>query len=165
MTIAVAFDLLARPGSLAIGERAGLVVAPRPVRAIRKRISVLRRYRELLRLSAREGFGPFMSVEGHAERTVDAEAVRLRRVLEAAGGVYIKLGQIAATRVDLLPGDVCEELARLQQHVPPEPRERVAEVLESELGADYESLFSEFDWEPLAAASIGQTHRGPAAHG
>ncbi len=158
MTIAVAFDLLARPGSLAIGERAGLVTAPRPGRAVRKRISVLRRYRELLRLSRREGFGPFMSVEGRAERTVDAQAIRLRRVLEAAGGVYIKLGQIAATRLDLLPGDVCEELARLQQHVPPEPRERVAEVLESELGPDYESLFSEFDWEPLAAASIGQTH-------
>ncbi|HVE19500.1 MAG TPA: AarF/UbiB family protein, partial [Ilumatobacteraceae bacterium] len=77
---------------------------------------------------------------------------------EAAGGVYIKLGQIAATRPDLLPGDVCEELARLQQHVPPEPRERIAEVLEAELGPGFESLFSDFDWEPLAAASIGQTH-------
>lgn len=158
MTIAVAFDLLARPGSLAMGERAGLVVASRPGHAVRQRISVLRRYRELLRLARREGFGPFMSNDGRAERTVDSQAVRLRRVLEAAGGVYIKLGQIAATRVDLLPGDVCEELARLQQHVPPEPREQIAEVLESELGPDYESVFSDFDWEPLAAASIGQTH-------
>ena len=159
MTIAVAFDLLARPGSLASGERAGLVTASRPGRAIRKRISVLRRYRELLRLSRREGFGPFMSVEGRAERTVDAEAVRLRRAcsrLRAAS--TSSWARSPQHRVDLLPGDVCEELARLQQRVPPEPRERVAEVLESELGSDYESLFSEFDWEPLAAASIGQTH-------
>ncbi|MEY2401992.1 MAG: ubiquinone biosynthesis protein [Ilumatobacteraceae bacterium] len=158
MAVAVAFDLLARPGSLAIGERAGLVVATRPGRAVRKRISVMRRYRELLRLARREGFGPFQSTDSRAERTAESEAVRLRRVLEAAGGVYIKLGQIAATRVDLLPGDVCEELSRLQQHVPPESRERVAEVLEAELGPDFESNFSDFEWEPLAAASIGQTH-------
>jgi ubiquinone biosynthesis protein len=158
MTIAVGLDLLARPGSLAVGERAGLVVATRPWRAIRKRINVLRRYRELLRLLRREGFGPMMSNGGRTERSINTQAVRLRHVLEAAGGVYIKLGQIAATRPDLLPGDVCEELARLQQRVPPESPERIAEVLEAELGADFESLFSEFDWEPLAAASIGQTH-------
>ena len=47
MAVAVALDLLARPGSLAIGERAGLVVAPRPLRAVKTRVAVLRRYREL----------------------------------------------------------------------------------------------------------------------
>jgi ubiquinone biosynthesis protein len=159
MTVAVAFDLLARPGSLAIGERAGMVVATRPLRAVRTRMSVLRRYRELVRLARREGFGPLQSSSGRAGRVVDTQAVRLRRVLEAAGGVYIKLGQIAATRVDLLPSEVCDELARLQQHVPPEPREGVASVLESEYGPDLDAVFSEFEWEPLAAASIGQTHR------
>ena len=50
MAVAVTLDLLARPGSLAIGERAGLVVAPRPVRAVKTRIAVLRRYRELVQL-------------------------------------------------------------------------------------------------------------------
>lgn len=159
MTTAVAFDLLARPGSLAIGERAGLVVATRPLRAVRKRISVLRRYRELVRLARREGFGPMLSSSERAERTVHTQAVRLRRVLEEAGGVYIKLGQIAATRVDLLPAEVCDELARLQQHVPPESREGIASVLESEFGPDLDAVFSEFEWDPLAAASIGQTHR------
>ena len=159
MTVAVAFDLLARPGSLAIGERAGLVVATRPARAVRTRIAVLRRYRELVRLARREGFGPLLSPTDRAERTIDTQAVRLRRVLEAAGGVYIKLGQIAATRVDLLPPEVCEELARLQQHVPPESREGIASVLEAEYGPDLDAVFSEFEWEPLAAASIGQTHR------
>jgi ubiquinone biosynthesis protein len=159
MTVAVAFDLLARPGSLAIGERAGLIIASHPRRAIRKRVGVFRRYRELLRLSRDEGFGPLMSQGDRLERTAESEAVRLRRVLEGAGGVFIKLGQIAATRVDLLPGDICEELAKLQQRVPPEPRDLIATVLQEELGPDFESLFSEFEWEPLAAASIAQTHR------
>jgi ubiquinone biosynthesis protein len=155
MTAAVALDLLARPGSLAIGERAGLVVTPRPIRAVRRRIAVFRRYRELVGLARREGFGPRRS---GPPVDVDSQAVRLRRVLEGAGGVYVKLGQIAATRVDLLPADVCAELATLQNRVPPEPREAIAAVLQAELG-DLDAIFAEFDWEPLAAASIGQTHR------
>ena len=158
MTTAVAFDLLARPGSLAIGDRAGLVVATRPLRAVRARIAVLRRYRELVRLARQEGFGPFLSTAGRAERTADSPGVRLRRVLEAAGGVYVKLGQIAATRIDLLPAEVCDELAHLQQHAPPETQDRIAAVLAAELGADLDTIFAEFEWEPLAAASIGQTH-------
>ncbi len=159
MAVAVVLDLLARPGTLALGERAGLVVAPHPVRAIRRRISVLRRYRELLRLTREHGFGPFLSAADRAERTVDPAGVRLRRVLEQAGGVYIKLGQIAATRVDLLPPDVCNELAGLQNRVSAESRERIAAVLEGELGTAVDEVFAEFDWEPLAAASIGQTYR------
>jgi ubiquinone biosynthesis protein len=159
MTAAVALDLLARPGSLATGERAGLVVAPRPVRAVRRRVDVFRRYRELVRLARREGFGPLLSSAGRAERSTESPGLRLRRVLEAAGGVYIKLGQIAATRVDLLSDDVCEELSRLQNQVPPESQDRMAAVLEAELGSNLDVIFSEFDWEPLAAASIGQTHR------
>ena len=165
MTVAVAFDLLARPGSLASSERAGLVIAPRPFRAVGRRIAVLRRYRELIHLARREGFGPMLTSNERAERTVDSQAVRLRRVLEAAGGVYIKLGQIAATRVDLLPVSVCEELARLQQQVPPESRERIESVLEAEFGPDLDATFAEFDWEPLAAASIGQTHRAQLKSG
>jgi ubiquinone biosynthesis protein len=158
MAVAVTLDLLARPGSLALGERAGLVVAPRPLRALRRRISVLRRYRELVRLGRREGFGPFMSASERAQRSAESTGIRLRRVLEEAGGVYIKLGQIAATRVDLLPAEVCEQLAGLQNQVAPESREDVAAVLEAELGAAVDEIFAEFEWEPLAAASIGQTH-------
>ena len=159
MAAAVTLDLLARPGSLALGERAGLVVAPTPLRAVKRRISVLRRYRELVRLCRQEGFGPFLSESERAERTIDAPGVRIRRVLEQAGGVYIKLGQIAATRVDLLPRDICDELAELQNRVKSEPKERIAPVLEAELGAPVEQVFAEFDWEPLAAASIGQTYK------
>ena len=83
-----------------------------------------------------EGFGPFQRKRQPVERSRLAEAVRLRRVLERAGGVYVKLGQIAATRVDLLPSDVCAELGAT-----PEPCRRrslartIAAVLEAELGS------------------------------
>jgi ubiquinone biosynthesis protein len=120
---------------------------------------VLRRYRELVRICREQGFGPFQSAADRAERTAVATGVRLRRILEQAGGVYVKLGQIAATRVDLLPPDVCVELATLQNRVAAEPRERIEPVLEAELGARVSEVFDDFDWEPLAAASIGQTYR------
>ena len=158
MAAAVSFDLLARPGTLAVGDRAGLVMAPRPLRALSRRVSVLRRYRELAQLLRREGFGPLISPSAKIERTIEPTGLRLRRVLEDAGGVYIKLGQIAATRVDLLPPDVCEELTALHNRVEPVPADEVAAVLEAEFGADLERVFAEFEWQPLAAASIGQTH-------
>jgi ubiquinone biosynthesis protein len=158
MASAVAVDLAAPPGSLAIGERAGLVVTPRPMHAVRLRLEIFRRYRELLGLLRREGFRPSLT-SGLLEGAPEEVGVRLRRVLEQAGGAYIKLGQIAATRIDLIPAPIADELAKLQNRVPPEPTEVVAEVLEEELDGDVEKIFAEFDWEPLAAASIGQTHR------
>ena len=159
MAVAVALDLVARPGSLAAAEQAGLVTAPRPLRALRRRIDVARRYRELLRLIRSQGFGPFLGAGGKAERAAEPAGVRLRRVLEEAGGVYVKMGQIAATRVDLLPPEICAELSALQNRTPTEPRERIQRVLEEELGCPASTAFAEFDWSPLAAASIAQTHR------
>jgi len=129
MAVAVALDLLAPPGSLAIGERAGLVVAPRLLRALRMRVAAVRRYRQLLRLARREGFGPLLLAGRRVERPGATIAVRLRRVLEEAGGVYVKVGQIAATRMDLVPPEICAELARLQNQVPAEPVERVRPAL------------------------------------
>ena len=158
MAAAVALDLLARPGSLAVGERAALVVRPRPLQAVRLRVATLRRYRELVELARREGFGPSLAGE-RGDGSGEPVGIRLRRLLEAAGGVYIKLGQIAATRVDILPADVCAELAMLQNRVPPEPVEDIKPILEAELGGSVDDVFAEFDWQPLAAASIGQTYR------
>ena len=120
MAAAVALDLLARPARWR--SASGPAWSSRPGRCApcAGGSSVLRRYRELVRLCRQEGFGPFLAAAERAERTVDAPGVRLRRVLEQAGGVYIKLGQIAATRVDLLPREVCDELAELQNRVPAE---------------------------------------------
>ena len=159
MGIAVMVDLLAAPGSLARAEEAGLVVAPRPIRSVRGRVDVFRRYRELLGLIRQHGFGPLLATGGKAERAAEPAGVRLRRVLEEAGGVYVKIGQIAATRIDLLPPEICAELAKLQNRVPAEPAENIEPMLEAELGGSVDAVFAEFDWEPLAAASIGQTYR------
>jgi ubiquinone biosynthesis protein len=158
MAVAVALDMVARPGTLSTPEQAGLVVPPRPLRAIRRRIDVFRRYHELIGLIRAQGFGPFLTASRKEETAAQPVGVRLRRVLQDAGGVYVKLGQIAATRPDLMPPEICAELARLQNQAPPEPVDRIRAVLEAELGRPVDELFAEFDWEPLAAASIGQTH-------
>jgi ubiquinone biosynthesis protein len=159
MTVAVALDLLARPGSLATAGHAGLVVTPRPLRAWRTRAAVLRRFGELRRLARAEGIGLVRSVPGREkDNLVDPAGVRLRRVLEQAGGVYVKLGQVAATRPDLVPPDIRGELAALQNRVGPEPAGRIRSVLAAELGCDLDDVFAEFDWEPLAAGSIAQIH-------
>ena len=128
---------------------------PHPLHAVRRRFDVLRRYRELLTIARHEGFGPGRS---GAPGELDNQAVRLRRVLEAAGGVYVKLGQIDVTRVDLLPSDVCADAGDFQNRVPAESSDAIAGVLAEELGDDLDAVFAEFDWEPPAAASIGQTH-------
>jgi ubiquinone biosynthesis protein len=159
MAVAVAIDLLSSPGSLARAEAAGLVVAPRPLQSVRGRVDVYRRYRELVGLARRHGFGPLLAAGGKAERSNEPIGVRLRQVLEEAGGVYVKIGQIAATRVDLVPPEICDELAKLQNRVPTEAPERIETVLEAELGGSVDAVFADFDWEPLAAASIGQTYR------
>jgi ubiquinone biosynthesis protein len=159
MATAVMLDLLARPGSLARGEAAGLLVTPRPIRTVTTRVAVFLRYRELLRIARQEGFGPFVSAATREEQSGVTIGVRIRHVLERAGGVYIKLGQIAATRVDLVPPEIAEELAELQNRVEPEPADVIRPAIEREIGGDVATVFAEFEWEPLAAASIGQTHR------
>jgi ubiquinone biosynthesis protein len=156
MTVAVALDLLARPGSLATAGHAGLVVTPRPLRAWRTRLAVVRRFGELRRLAKAEGIGLVRSAR--RRDSLDPAGVRLRRVLEQAGGVYVKLGQLAATRPDLVPPDIRGELVALQNRVGPEPADRIRSVLAVELGCDPDDVFAEFDWEPLAAGSIAQTH-------
>jgi ubiquinone biosynthesis protein len=165
MAVAVILDLAARPGSLAVGDDAGLFVRPRLIRATRLRIQVLGRYLQLIRLLRRAGFGPLLTRRQRRTRAADAAAVRARRVLEEAGGVYVKLGQLAASRVDLLPADVCRELAALDNRVAPVPADSMRTLLETELGVPIDDVFTAFDWEPIAAASIGQTYRAQLRSG
>jgi ubiquinone biosynthesis protein len=85
-------------------------------------------------------------------------AVRIRHVLEELGPIYVKFGQILSTRRDLLPDDIAEELARLQDRVPPFPGREARAIVEEEYGKSVQEVFSEFDERPLASASIAQVH-------
>ncbi|HJH32083.1 MAG TPA: AarF/ABC1/UbiB kinase family protein [Methanosarcinaceae archaeon] len=84
---------------------------------------------------------------------------RARKVLEELGPTYIKLGQILSVRQDLIPIKYANELAKLQDAVPPFDFEDVRLLIRQELGAPIDGIFSEFEHEPIAAASIGQVHR------
>lgn len=74
------------------------------------------------------------------------------------GGVMIKLGQFLSARVDVLPPEITEELQGLQDEVNPEETGRIMAVIQAELG-DFNGRFAEIEAEPMAAASLGQTHR------
>lgn len=85
-------------------------------------------------------------------------AIRLRRFLEDAGPIYIKLGQALSTRSDLLPADVIKQLSQLQDNVPPFPGEQAQALIEKTYHQPIDQLFDDFDAEPLASASIAQVH-------
>jgi ubiquinone biosynthesis protein len=86
-------------------------------------------------------------------------AVRVRRALEDLGPLFVKFGQILSTRRDLLPDDLAEELARLQDRVPPFPGAEARRIVEQAYGRPVAAVFRYFDEEPLASASIAQVHR------
>ncbi|MGK9171229.1 ubiquinone biosynthesis protein UbiB [Inquilinus limosus] len=90
---------------------------------------------------------------------------RLRLAIEALGPTFVKLGQILATRSDLLPPEWIAELEKLHDRVPPLPYEAVAPLVEAALGSPPDAVFARFDREPLASASIAQVHRAALADG
>jgi len=83
---------------------------------------------------------------------------RLRLALQELGPVYVKFGQILSTRRDLLPLDIADELALLQDQVPPFPGEEARKIIEEALGEPVDTVFASFDIQPLASASIAQVH-------
>ena len=157
------YELLAKPGALA-RARTGLASVPRPFRTARLASQRLGRYAQISRIAVRHGFGSTLGL-GDSDGDADAVggkapvAVRLRRALEECGGMFVKLGQVLSTRSDLLPDHVVAELSRLQDRVAQDPREAMQAVVEEDLGAPVDTLFAEFDWDPVAAASIGQAYR------
>jgi predicted unusual protein kinase regulating ubiquinone biosynthesis (AarF/ABC1/UbiB family) len=88
-----------------------------------------------------------------------ARPARLRAALEELGPTFCKLGQMLSTRPDLIPPELADELASLQDRVPPLSEAEVVQVMEEELGVPWEDVFESIEPEPLAAGTIGQVHR------
>ncbi len=100
--------------------------------------------------------------KGGSESTADLSR-RLREAAEVLGPTYIKLGQIISSGQGIFPKELVDEFIKCRDQVPAETFETVRAVVESDLGQTLESVFSEFDREPLAAASIAQVHRAVLA--
>ena len=83
---------------------------------------------------------------------------RIARALQELGPTFIKFGQALSTRSDLLGEEVAADLSELQDHLPPFSAAEARTTIEQELGAKIEEMFTEFTWEPVAAASIAQVH-------
>lgn len=96
---------------------------------------------------------PVMSVPANTPR-----GERLRRAMEDLGPVFVKFGQLLSTRRDLLPLDIADELALLQDQVPAFPAKEAIQRIEHALGRPLNDCFAEFDANPLAAASVAQVH-------
>jgi ubiquinone biosynthesis protein len=136
----------------------------------------MRRSREVARVLTGHGLGsivdqiglrrfpllrPRAEENGHGVRPAE----RLRAALGELGATFIKLGQTLSTRADLLPADVVEELAKLQDAAPPVPVADIRRIIREDLGAEADALFASFDDAPLASASIGQVHTARLADG
>jgi ubiquinone biosynthesis protein len=94
---------------------------------------------------------PYRRIEG-------PRAVRLRMALETLGPIFVKFGQALSTRRDLLPVDIADELAKLQDQVPPFPPELALEQIELAFGRPAAQVFEAFDSQAVASASIAQVH-------
>ncbi|MDA8225321.1 MAG: AarF/UbiB family protein [Betaproteobacteria bacterium] len=141
----------------------------------------LPRLHEIASVMIRYGWGDFVRVLGmgtmleragrilhweHSNEIDQLDApVRFRLALEELGPTFIKLGQLLATRMDMLSPAWIAELEKLQSHVPPVPFELVEADVLAQLGRPIDEVFAEFEREPFAAASIAQVHRAKLLDG
>lgn len=142
----------------------------------KKKVRHINRYREIAAALFSQGFDYIVEEIGLIQKIPYYQRVRpviatggmserIRLVLQQLGPTYVKLGQIASTRPDLLPRDLIDELEKLQDKVAGFPLAGVRSVLEAELGGKLEEIFLQFAPEPLAAASIGQVHKAVLTSG
>ena len=152
------------------------------LRKIGQKIRDIRRLNQILRILTKHGFGfaiQQLHLNDHAigrgiiktrmlrrfTEPQESRAVRLRKVLEELGPTFIKLGQTLSVRPDLVPMDLCYELSKLQDRVPPFDYEDVKKQIKESFGSYPDKLFASFDPVPFAAASLGQAHRAQLTTG
>ncbi|MBB5325886.1 ubiquinone biosynthesis protein [Anoxybacillus tepidamans] len=142
-------------------------------RMIGKRMRHMSRYRDIAVALLRHGFEMVVEEIGFSqllslpqrlrvdkkEKNEKTIGERIRLVLEELGPTFVKLGQLASTRPDLIPEHIIRELEKLQDQVPPFSFADVRRIIEEELGEKLDHIFHSFEEAPLAAASIGQVHR------
>ncbi|MCK4503743.1 MAG: ubiquinone biosynthesis protein UbiB, partial [Desulfuromonadales bacterium] len=153
-----------------------------PLKRINRNIRSLKRYRQVLGILIKYGFGHIVEqlnidyyIElgkrivslGTASRELErlTQAARFRLALEELGPTFIKLGQLLSTRPDIVPADMLDELKKLQDRLPPVPTDQVMAQIHRELGYPTEELFEHFETTPLATASIAQVHRATLKSG
>ena len=127
----------------------------------------LGRLSEIAQVAVRHGFG--YAIDGRRAHDPAVEGTargrHLRELLDELGPTFVKFGQLLSTRPDIVPPDIIAELRSLQDDVRPFPFADVERTIEEELGQTVARLFTEFDEQPLAAASIGQVHRATLPNG
>jgi ubiquinone biosynthesis protein len=136
---------------------------------------LLRRYRQIIGILIKYGFQDILSDAGFSfkarliEAFLPAEMVsnihkynkweRMRMAAEELGTTYIKLAQILSNRPDVIPLELVNEFEKLQTKVPPFPAAEARKIIEAEIGKPIGEVFSRFDDEPFASASIAQVHK------
>ena len=110
------------------------------------------------RVPAERGIGTELAIPPEAPR-------RVRRMLEELGPTFIKIGQLLGTRPDLVPKAFIDEFKHLYDKTTPSPFDEVRDLIEAELGRPLKEVFSQFDEEPVASASVGQVHFATLASG
>ena len=143
---------------------------------ISKRYRHLRRYQHIIGVILKYGFDniihamhidqyiesglqliPFVDKHEKVEKLTRDQ--RIRMALEELGPTFIKMGQVLSSRPDLIPVGLLNELAKLQDHVPPFDFDQVKAIIASEFGKSWDQIFISMDDIPFASASIGQVHR------
>jgi len=153
-----------------------------PILRVNRNIRTIRRYRTILGVLIKYGFGHFVEQlnidyylelgkrivtrdKMHKELERLSQPQRLRMAMEELGPTFIKLGQLLSTRPDVLDQEFIQEFSKLQDEVPAVTLEQIKTQIRRELGYPADELFAEFSEEPLAAASIAQVHRGKLRSG
>ncbi|KAB7632590.1 AarF/ABC1/UbiB kinase family protein [Stenotrophomonas rhizophila] len=131
--------------------------SPSLVKGMNRRSQILR----LLLRYRNSGVFSGMNLDARAVHDVppDGNPEQFVTDLESLGPTFVKLGQMLSTRPDMVPVEFATALERMQENVAPIPVERVAAIIEKELGASVSKLFASFDPVPLGCASIAQVHR------